>query len=201
MRRVVAFILAVCCSAPVFAEPPPAEGQSDSNSFLQQLNQEVRTACRRANEGLVRVQVPAELANPAVDVIRKWEPRLNPERRRSKPTGDASTTAPVNSDAARPVPGIDLEPHVVTVGLVIDEKGTLLVPAYLDPARVDRPFIIITGGGITSEATMLAADKSTGVTLLRMRESTTTCRLSCSSRPHSRSGPRSARKPSAATTR
>lgn len=47
----------------------------------------------------------------------------------------------------------------------------------------------------------VAGSKKIPETLVRIAESTTMWRLSCSSTPHSRNGPRLAMNPSAATTR
>ncbi|HEV7298098.1 MAG TPA: PDZ domain-containing protein [Tepidisphaeraceae bacterium] len=179
MRSAVALILAICCTSPAMAEQPPTNGQSNSIAFLQQLNHEVRAAYTRASNGIVRVHLPTELVNPAVDVIRKWEPRLNPELRRNAGGGAAPATAPATNEskataadgaATRPMGVLNAHANVVTVGLVLDTVGTLLVPAYLDPARVGKPIAISTKDGVTTEATVVAADRATGITLLRMRE-------------------------------
>jgi hypothetical protein len=175
MRLPIAIVLlALTAPSAVLAEPPAPATQP---SLLRQLDGEVRQAYCNASDGIVRVHVPANLINPAADVIRKWELRRNPEQRTRHDDAAAPTQVAPPADpsaATRPtVPPGENAPsgsqaaHVVTVGLVLDAAGTLFVPLYLDPARVTGPLTITTKTGGSHEATVVAADKQAGITLLR----------------------------------
>ncbi len=178
MRTLLAILVATSSVSPtVRAQQPIATIQPTSQStLLQQLDSEVRQTYCRTVEGIVRVYLPAKAINPATDVLRKWEKRLNPDLRQRLNEDQASatgaTTAPTtdSGDATtRPtVTPTSVAGEVVTIGIAVNDGSELVVPAYLDRAQLPDPLRIVTKDGVTATATIVAADKHTAITLLRV---------------------------------
>jgi hypothetical protein len=56
-----------------------------------------------------------------------------------------------------------------TVGLVLDDRGHLLVPVYLEPEAAGRlPIRVSEGGGAPAEATFVGSDRQTNLTVLKL---------------------------------
>jgi hypothetical protein len=144
---------------------PAASSQATTapTSLLQQLDVEVRTAYQNTVQGVVRVHLPASVLNPAADVLRKWERQLTPDvRNRLRNDRLASPSATSHPTDAQ---GDDAE--AITIGLVLNNQGVLLVPFFIDPARLNGSIRITTRQGDAVQARILGADHSTGVTVLR----------------------------------
>jgi hypothetical protein len=118
------------------AEPPspaaPAVRQtpSPSSTLLSQLDAEVRQAYRSASQGIVRVHLPMRALNvTSLDVIRKWEPRLNDEVR--KRLREEQLLAQGGSPTAY------LEPSRVTRPLrIVTKDGDALDAAFVASDRL-----------------------------------------------------------------
>lgn len=179
MRLLVAAILVAFAAVGVNAQTPPAEHAPTSgpaSALLQQLDGEVRQAYCRTIEGVVRVYLPAKAINPASDVLRKWERRLNPDVRQrlgesqlapptTSPTTNVAVNAPVAATQPTTTPASMAE--AVTIGIVLNDAGELLVPIYLDKSKLPEPLRVVTKDGQTATATIVGADRSTALSLVR----------------------------------
>jgi S1-C subfamily serine protease len=170
MRFLALFFFMVCPALAQAANPSVGAATTAPSTVLQQLDKEVRDAYCRTAEGVVRVHLPATLVNPTAEILRKWEGHLTPDvrdRLRNERLGTPTATSNATSHPATDDDGL---PQSVTIGLVMDNNGVLLMPFYIDPARFNEPLRITTRQGEQVQAHILGSDHSTGITVLKCEQ-------------------------------
>jgi S1-C subfamily serine protease len=132
-------------------------------------------------ERLVRVQVPVRLS--ADHPLVKWRAQLDPKLRERIDTARArgesprlyvepSTTQPVQTapDADRiPLPASSTVVNIECVGIILSGRGDVLLPLFVDPAYVGDLQVSVDDRNATA-ARVLATDRQTGLTVVRMAD-------------------------------
>jgi S1-C subfamily serine protease len=148
---------------------------------LAALNEATQQLYGEVQSHIVRVQVPVRLStdHPLV----KWRAQLEPKLRERLDTARArgesprlyvepSTTQPVQTapDADRiPLPPPTTVVNVECVGIILSGRGDVLLPLFVDPAYVGEMPVSLDERNVTV-ARVLATDRQTGLTVVRMVE-------------------------------
>ena len=181
-------------AAVLLAAPAPSPAQDpapDARPLLAQLNRETEALYRDVRRGLLRVQLPAPARDGAAESPLTKYKELDPKvrealaRGNAAPPGARSTTdADVQFDGGAAVivvpppahAGSNASPPAAAfapnnVGLLLDEKGYVLVPQYVDPATVESQPVRIAGpDGRVAAARFIGADRQTSLTVLQLAE-------------------------------
>ena len=167
-----------------------APSSAGARPLLAQLNRETEALYREVRAGLLRVQVPPRSPGDApadespLTKYKELDPKVREAlaRGNAAPSGNRSTTdaeVELDADAAlivvpppvpRPAanaPDAAFSPN--NVGLLLDERGHVLVPLYVDPAAVDSQPIRLAGpDGRVTAARFVGSDRQTGLTVLQL---------------------------------
>lgn len=169
------------------AEPAP---ESSPRPLLEQLNRETQLACRDVRRGVLRVQLPPprwtnEVArdDSPLTKYKDLDPKVREqlEQRRSAPV--STTAASVDATSAVivvPPPAAPLTLYATAgpttrpfepnnVALVLDEKGHLLVPLFLERDAVGgAPLPVTDSDGNHFDADFVGSDRQTNLTVLKL---------------------------------
>lgn len=186
------FLHSLPCAAVVVLlamHPSPASAQT-TRAALAQVAQELQSLYQQTEAGTVRVHIPtprlAELSE-----LHKWEQHLDPELRHRlrdsrlegpvrirverNTTGPAATQPATTaaSDSRRQGSFDLLAPDFAVneqVGLILDDKGHVLVHYYIDRSHLgDRP-LRVSAGGKSVTAELVGSDRQTRMSVLRLAE-------------------------------
>lgn len=192
-RSSTMFLLAACGLCPTAA---PAPAQTADRPALTQIARDVQSLYKEVEAGTVRVRVPLPMLAGMHD-LRKWEPQLDAEIRqrlnenrlegplrvrvdrvpeRQATAGAAAATQPTTDAATHVEPPLHFDlaapdfPVNEHVGLVLDDKGHVLVNCYIDPRAVANRPIRVSSGNKTVEAHIVGSDRHTRLSVLRLPE-------------------------------
>lgn len=183
------FALVACAAMTLLCMDTPLAAQT-TRPALSQLAEDVHALYRLAEAGTVRVRIPVPVLAD-LNELHKWEQHLDADLRRRlresrlqgpvriridrSATGPAATQ-PATTRAIDPAHRDRFDvlaqdfPDNEQVGLVLDDKGHVLVHYYIDRRHLgDRP-LRVTAGATTVEATLIGADRQTRMSVLRLAE-------------------------------
>jgi S1-C subfamily serine protease len=168
--------------SPLTTSPRPA---------LESFDRELQTLFADAQSRIVRVQVPVYISTD--HPLFRWRAQLDPRLREQIARGEAPrlyvepTTAPSTTPSAGPAtaPGatqatqpdsqrVPLPPATVVlnveyVGLVLNDRGDVLLPLHIDRASLNgRPLSVSLDDGSATSAQVVAADPKTSLTVVRL---------------------------------
>jgi hypothetical protein len=155
-----------------------AAPSATSRPLLQELDRESRALVKDLGPSIVRVQLPSgedPLAaysnlNPAVLQMLRQAPLYGTARIHLEITPATQPTA----QAVTPPPPEFSQPTRVTIypnclALVIDDKGHVLVPGFIDQSVfAGRPVPVVLGNGMATLATYVGSDKPSNLTILAL---------------------------------
>jgi S1-C subfamily serine protease len=148
---------------------------------LASIDQATQSLFRDVQSRIVRVQVPVRISSDHPLV--KWRSQLDPKlrdrldaaRARGEPPRlyiEPSTTQPVQSapDASRiPLPASATTVNVECIGMLLGNRGDVLLPIFVDAAYAGALQVSVDDRRATT-ARVLATDRQTGLTVVRMDE-------------------------------
>ena len=148
---------------------------------LAALDRELQTLFDHAKACTVRAQVPVHLSteHPLV----KWRAQLDPKLQEQVARGDLPrlylepTTAPATAPALgrtatqsnNPEPSASARLTVEFVGLVLNDRGDVLLPLHVDERALDgRSISVSFDEASATTARIIATDRKTSLTVIRM---------------------------------
>ncbi len=165
------------------AQALPAAAPGD-RPLLRQLNQEVHSLYQQTRAGLVLVEVPlpAWVAQQFVDPenpLSKWGSELSPElRRRLAHEGQGHahrvdalvvpSSQPISAGPHEIAPECPVRPTLAMAGVVLNDRGDVLVPLYVEQNIADEQPIIARVGQQTLRARLLGADSQMNLSVFRL---------------------------------
>lgn len=193
-------LTAACVAGGASAQSTQAEPRATTQPSLAALDGEVQQLYRDAQQRTVRVIVPIHLPTRLLEQehpLAKWAPQLDPkllqQLQSAKARGDtrvfvearvASTqptssesspaqTSQLGGDGSRvPLPQETAVVNAEFIGLVLDQRGDVLVPLYIDAAYLEAPLHVTVDDRRVTSAQVVAADRLTSLSVLRLAEPT-----------------------------
>jgi S1-C subfamily serine protease len=152
---------------------------------LDALDREVQQLYRQAQERTVRVIVPIHISNNVIQQehpLSKWN--LSPEVREKlasvtrtqggavyieqRPATTQGSAAPEMQRV--PLPSTSTVMNAEFIGLILNDRGDVLVPLHIDAAYLDGPLHVTVDDRRVTTATVVAADRQTSLTVIRLAQ-------------------------------
>jgi hypothetical protein len=184
-----ALLAALSWSVPATAAEPVGDSTPSpaARPALAQLSRETEALYREVRGGMLRVQMKPARGDPSGESPLTKYKELDPKVREAlargnaaPPAGRTASDADVKLDAgaalivvpppAAPVAtGQDAAFTPNTVGLLLDERGHVLVPLHVDPAAPDAAPVRVCGpDGRVVQARVIGSDRQTSLTVLQL---------------------------------
>jgi hypothetical protein len=155
------------------AKPDRRPASRPTLHTLDALDAEVQQLYRAASEQMVRVQVPVPV--PVDDFLARFDPKV---RAQLKPNAPRLFVKAPSTQALEVTPDADLIPLPTATatlivefnGLVLNRRGDVLLPLYVDRAYAPARMIVAVDEERATTAQVVGADRLTGLTIVRMAE-------------------------------
>ena len=155
---------------------------------LASLDRELQQLYRQAQERTVRVIVPIRLPTTLLQQehpFSKWN--LSPELReklaeaarsqggvyleqRPSTTQNGNAQPPPAETQRIPLPPQTAVINAEFIGLILDDRGDVLVPLHIDAAYLEGPLHVTVDDRRVTSATVVAADRQTSLSVIRLAQ-------------------------------
>ena len=165
---------ATATTAPSSRPGAPA-ARLGSLPVLGALDGEVQQLYADAQARMVHVQVPVPV--PVDEFLARFDAKLREQMQRSAPRLYVRAAGPATQPlqlapemSLVPLPSANATMHVEFAGLILNRRGDVLLPVHVDPQFVQSPLVVAVDEARGTTARVIAADRQTGLTVVRMAE-------------------------------
>ncbi|MEA2710451.1 MAG: serine protease DegQ [Phycisphaerales bacterium] len=140
---------------------------------LAALDAEIQQLYRETESRIVRVQVPVPV--PVDDFLARFDPKVREQLKPNSPRlfVRSPATQPMQTapdSGMMPLPSVSATLNVEFIGIILNRKGDVLLPLYVDPEFVTKPLIVAVDQEKATTARVVAADRLTALTIVRLAE-------------------------------
>ncbi len=144
-----------------------------AHPLLAALDQECQQLYQQAESRMVRVMVPVPV--PVDEFLARVEPRVRAQLKANSPRLFVQAPATQSVQVAPqsnliPLPSANATMNVEFAGLILNQKGDVLLPLFIDPAFVQSSLVVNVDGRRATTARVVGADRLTALTIVRLAE-------------------------------